>query len=92
MKLVNEYIPRSGIWYDIYRICMNSKNGKKLYLSVKNGWYDKEGKLHRIHEWTWDRNIGIQFDYEKDAEEYAKSYFKNFNGWYIDAHEEYHPM
>lgn len=80
---------RSGVWGDIYRICMKSKNGKQLYLGVKDAWYDKEGKLHRIHEWTWDMRCCMQFDRKEQAEEYAKTYFKNFSNWYINAHEDY---
>ena len=89
MKYIKEYKPRIGIWYDVYRISMISKNGKKLYLSVKDSWYDKEGKLHRIHEWTWNTTIGMQFNSEKEAKEYAKSYFKNFDNWSVDIHNEY---
>ena len=40
-----------------------SKNGKQLYLSVKNAWYDKKGQLKRIHEWTFNEAISIPVPY-----------------------------
>ena len=89
MNLLTEYKPRSGYWADIYRICMKSKNNKTLYLTVKDAWYDKEGNLKRIHEWNYQRIGAMEFDTESKAEEYAKTYFKNFDKWYIETYNQY---
>ena len=79
---------REPVYDNIYRISMNSKNGKQLYLSVKNAWYDKKGQLKRIHEWTFNEAISMQFNSEKEAKEYGENYFKHFKNWYVDIHRE----
>ena len=67
---------------DVYKVCMDTYSGKRLYLaqtdtSVKN-WKDAKS-----YEWQFKSEGAMEFDSEKEATEFAKSYFKNFDRWYI---------
>lgn len=78
-------MPRRKVYDNIYRICMMSKNNKKLYLEVSNFWYTKDGEIKRQLGWTWDKWCGMQFEKEEDAKKCAQDYFKNFDKWFIDC-------
>lgn len=80
---------RTGVWGDKYRICMTSKNGRKLYLEVTNIFYHKDGTYTRQYGWTWNKQTSMVFDKKEDAELLASEHFKKFNGWYIDTQNEY---
>lgn len=56
-------------------ICMNCRNGKKLYL--------KCGVNDRM-EWTFDKSESCWFGYKDQAEKFAKNYFKNFQNWFVE--------
>ena len=66
---------------DVYKICMDTYNGKRLYLAQTNPritW--KEAKSF---EWIFNPTEGMEFDTEKEAYDFAKKYFKSFKNWYI---------
>jgi len=67
---------------DVYKICMDTYTGKRLYLAQTNTNI-KHWKEAKTYEWVFDPNIAMQFNWEKEAEDFAKKYFKNFRGWYI---------
>lgn len=66
---------------DVYKICMDTYNGKRLYLAQTNPritW--KEAKSF---EWIFNPTEGMEFDTEKEASDFATKYFKSFKNWYI---------
>jgi len=64
--------------YNWYVIAMKTKTEKTIYL--------KEGTNNNL-EWTFDRNEGIWFELEEQAEKLAKDYFKGFDKWFIEEFE-----
>lgn len=58
---------------EYYVITMETQEGMPLYLG------EFEGKF----KWTKYLDGGIWFDTERDAKEFAKSWFKNFKDWEI---------
>lgn len=66
---------------DVYKICMDTYNGKRLYLAqTKLNITWKEAKSF---EWVFNPTEGMEFDTEKEAYDFAKKYFKSFKNWYI---------
>ena len=62
---------------EFYIIVMKLNNGKKLYLKCTNS----EKRL----EWTADKEEACWFNFEDEAEKFAKSYFKNFTEWFVEG-------
>lgn len=67
---------------EIYLVCMDTYSGKRLYLAQTNPYVDS-WKDAKTYEWQYSREGAMQFRSEKEATEFAKKYFKRFNGWYI---------
>ena len=67
---------------DVYKVCMDTYSGKRLYLAQTNSrvmnWKDA-----KTYEWQFNPNGAMEFDSEQEATDFAKQYFKNFNKWYI---------
>lgn len=70
-----------------YRIIMRTYNGKKLYLK-ENKWYGKNEENINC-SWDFDSSNAIWFENEKEANNFCKSYFKNFKGYEIEEFEYY---
>lgn len=67
--------------FDLIVITMKTKEGKTLYLSE-----DKILKSNKLLcKWTFNKNEALGFETEKEAENFAKDYFKNFNDWGYDS-------
>ena len=83
-KLDEEFVDADEVFdkIDVYKICMDTYTGKRLYLAQTN-MNVKHWKEAKTYEWVFDPNIAMQFNWEKEAEEFAQKYFKNFRGWYI---------
>ncbi len=64
--------------YDFVAIVMLDTKGRTLYLKASN-----RPSKGVICEWTFDYNEAIYFNCPSEAEKFAKSYFKNFNGWQL---------
>ena len=62
-----------------YRIVMNTLSGKKLYLKAGKCIGDKMNC-----EWEFTNENAIWFDTHKEAENFAKDYFKNFKEYKIE--------
>lgn len=62
-----------------YRIVMNTLSGRKLYLKAGKYIGDKMNC-----EWEFTNENAIWFDTPKEAEDFAKDYFKNFKGYKIE--------
>lgn len=56
-----------------YLITMKTKNNKTLYL----------GEQGKYLGWSFDYNEAIWFEYDYQAETFAKDYFKHFDKWEI---------
>lgn len=67
--------------FDLIVITMKTKEGKTLYLSEDR--LTKQDKL--ICKWTFNKQEALGFETEKEAENFAKDYFKNFNAWGYDS-------
>lgn len=67
--------------FDLIVITMKTKEGKTLYLSEDR--VTKQDKL--ICKWTFNKQEALGFETEKEAENFAKDYFKNFNAWGYDS-------
>ena len=81
---------RHVVYSSVYRICMLSKGGKKLYLEVVDCYTDKHGNIvGRKYGWTFKKSNAITVETEVEAKDIASNYFKNFDKWFID--EEYGP-
>ena len=65
--------------YTFYRIIMKTYDNKKLYL--------KDG-IGNSCEWTFNKHDAIWFETEKEAQIFAKKYFKNFNNYEIENFNE----
>ena len=63
-----------------YRIIMKTYDGKKLYL--------KDG-VGKSCEWTFNKQEALWFETNKEAEDFAKQYFKNFSNYEIEDFIEY---
>jgi len=63
-----------------YRITMKTYNDKKLYLKASIG---------DSCEWTFNSQDTIWFETEKEAQDFARKYFKKFNNYTIEAFNEY---
>lgn len=63
-----------------YRITMKTYDNKKLYLKASIG---------NSCEWTFNRQDAIWFESDKDAQEFASKYFKNFSNYEIEQFVEY---
>lgn len=88
--IFKDYIPRHTAYRDVYRICMNSKEGRKLYLTVDQVFgLNKDGTYKRSYKWSPVKIGSMEFDKKQEAEEFAKEYFKHFDKWFIDYSEEY---
>ena len=59
---------------DFYIITMKTNKDKKLYLSV---W---DGKP----EWTFNKSKACFWDFEDQALDFAKRWFKNFKDWEVE--------
>ena len=57
-----------------YVITMYSKRGKRLFLESIDGKF----------VWTFKKDDAIHFDTDKEAEKFAKGWFKKFNEWEIE--------
>lgn len=67
--------------FDLIVITMKTKEGKTLYLSE-----DKVLNNNKLLcKWTFNKNEALGFETEKEAENFAKDYFKNFNDWGYDS-------
>lgn len=67
--------------FDLIVITMKTKEGKTLYLSEDR--VTKQDKL--ICKWTFNKQEALGFETEKEAENFAKDYFKNFTNWGYDS-------
>ena len=67
---------------EIYNICMDTYNGKRLYLT-HNDLYGRKWNEVKSYEWSFDVRGAMQFDTIEEAEKFAKKYFKHFDRWYI---------
>lgn len=67
---------------DVYLVCMDTYSGRRLYLAQTNpniqNWKDA-----KTYEWQFSKRGAMEFNSEEEANDFAKSYFKNFNRWYI---------
>ena len=83
-KLTEEFINPDDVFdkIDVYKICMDTYTGKRLYLAQTDITV-KHWKEAKTYEWVFNPNIAMQFNSEKEAKEFAESYFKNFKGWYV---------
>lgn len=73
--------------YVFYRIIMHTYNGKTLYLA-ENTWYGKnEEKINC--SWDFSYKNALWFETYKEAEDFAKDYFKNFTNYEIEEFFEY---
>ena len=69
--------------FDLIVITMKTKEGKTLYLS-EDKWVGKnQEKL--LCKWTFNKQEALGFETEKEAENFAKDYFKNFTNWGYDS-------
>ncbi|WP_299995597.1 hypothetical protein [uncultured Clostridium sp.] len=80
--------PRQIVYDNVYRICMNSKSGRILYLEVQNIIYKKDDSMIPQYGWTYDKGSGMRFETEQKAKELANNYFKNFDKWFISCKKE----
>lgn len=60
-----------------YIITMKTKANKTIYLFANE---KNNGKV----EWCFRKKDAIWFETFRDAERFAKNYFKNFNNWVIE--------
>ena len=83
-KLNEEFVDVDDVFtkIEVFKICMDTYNGKRLYLAQTN-IHVKHWKEAKRYEWVFDPNIAMQFNWEREAEEFAKKYFKNFDRWYV---------
>lgn len=72
-----------GTKENFYRITMITKGNKKLYL-CEGSWYGKNAEKLNC-SWTFKKMDAIWFETLKQAEEFAKSYFKNFKNYMIES-------
>lgn len=67
---------------DVYKVCMDTYSGKRLYLAQNNpnvsNWKDA-----KTYEWQFNSEGAMEFNSEEEATEFARKYFKHFNKWYI---------
>lgn len=59
---------------EFYVISMKTHKGSTIYVG--------EGKGNSVN-WVFDINEAIWYETEKEAEEFANRYFKNFDKWFI---------
>ena len=72
-----------GFYYvDVYKVCMDTYSGKRLYLAQNNPYVGKWQNA-KTYEWQFAPEGAMEFDTKEEAEKFAKKYFKNFTGWYI---------
>jgi hypothetical protein len=57
-----------------YTVTMQTKAGKKLYLSMWDGH----------PKWTFDFDEACYWDTEEMAENFSREWFKNFTGWAVE--------
>lgn len=70
------------IVFDLIVIKMQTKEGKNLYLAEDKLIGKNKKKL--LCKWTFDKNEALGFETEKQANDFAKDYFKNFKNWEFD--------
>lgn len=65
--------------WTFYTLTMKTYNNKTLYLKsgIGNGC-----------EWTFNKQEAIWFETDKEAIEFAKQYFKNFDKYQVEGLEE----
>ena len=71
---------------DFYRITMLTKDNKKLYLT-EDYWCGKNAEK-LVCKWTFAKANALWFETLKQAEEFAKDYFKNFTQYKIEGFSE----
>lgn len=69
-------------WVTVYKICMDTYTGKRLYLA-QNNTHVMNWKDAKVYEWQFNPAGAMEFDSIEEAENFAKKYFKNFRGWYV---------
>ena len=70
----------------LYVIATRGKNGNEIYLMID----EERGKLNPYKVYfKWTNNIENAYaDFSGyDIEKFAKSYFKNYNKWYITCYK-----
>ena len=81
-EFVDEDFNDDIVQITVYKICMDTYSGKRLYLAQTNPavkrWQDA-----KTYEWQFNPAGAMEFDTKEEAEEVAKKYFKNFDKWYI---------
>lgn len=60
-------------------ICMKIRNNVTLYLGADESTYNNHKK------WFKSRNEAIWFETEKEADDFCKSYFKNFKDYFVQS-------
>ena len=80
----NEY----GSLKTFFVITMKLKNGKKLYLQHEKDIIKNKKWVGDICKWVAYKSEALYFDTFKNAEDYAKNYFKNFKDYSIESFNE----
>ena len=66
----------------VYKVCMDTRDGRRLYLAQTDPtvahWRDA-----KRYEWQFEPLGAMEFEDKEEAEEFARKYFKHFDGWYI---------